>query len=245
MQDDKKIVINVAEGNQIHIREGKLSDQLPNREPNIIKISGDIKTVRNYLTIRLGNATGLQVVDSTKAVVTVNKTAKTITLALDPESYYGGSITGTLEGSDDLVPFQINKDKRFDRKSLFKLMKFSRRLFADSSQYESVIVSLQRMNVKVATEIIQAKDNKGNSTNSVDIKTDAGEGFLSKFVLNAPIFKGFDAQKIEVEICYDVVGNDVSFWLESTDLTDVENSAVDVIFADELKSCEGLVIIRK
>jgi hypothetical protein len=41
------------------------------------------------------------------------------------------------------------------------------------------------------------------------------------------------------------VNGDVSFWLESIGLKETTDSAIDGIFEEELKSCEGFVVINK
>lgn len=72
------------------------------------------------------------------------------------------------------------------------------------------------------------------------------DGGLAKlFNITLPLFKGFSPQNIEVEVCYEVMNGDVSFWLESVGLKEAMDGAVDEIFDKELESCEGFVIINQ
>jgi hypothetical protein len=231
-------------GNEIIIREGKAVDQLPLKEPKIINISGDIKAISTFLSGRTDGYSS-QAVDKNKAVVLVNKSAKTILLSLDPENHYGATVLAKLEAATELAPFGINQDKRFDRKSLQKLIKFSKYLFEDKAHYDFVCVQLSKIRMKSNTEINQAKDTKGNSLDSVETLVFAPIDFPKSFFLTIPIFKGFPAEKIEVEICYDVMDGSVSFWIESIGLRELTDSKIDDIFSDELASCAGFVIINQ
>jgi hypothetical protein len=238
-----ELKIDNANG-ELVIREGKAQDPLPLKEPNVIKITGDIHSVSNFITNRqTGN--GSQEIDKNKAVVTVDKYNKTILLQLDPENYYGASVTAKLEQSKELEQFGINTNTRYNRKSLLDPLRFNRLFFEDKNEHARVIAGLYKLRIKSEQEIQQEKDNQGNKRTLHDVKTVDDGGMVKEFTLTIPLFKGFAAQRITVEICFEVLNGDVSFWLESIGLKEATDSAIDGIIAEELKSCEGFVIINK
>jgi hypothetical protein len=238
-----ELKIDNANG-ELVIREGKAQDPLPLKEPNVIKITGDIHSVSNFITNRqTGN--GSQEIDKNKAVVTVDKYNKTILLQLDPENYYGASVTAKLEQSKELEQFGINTNTRYNRKSLLDLLRFNRLFFEDKNEHARVIAGLYKLRIKSEQEIQQEKDNQGNKRALHDVKTVDDGGMVKEFTLTIPLFKGFAAQRITVEICFEVLNGDVSFWLESIGLKEATDSAIYGIIAEELKSCEGFVIINK
>ncbi len=226
------------------IREGKAQEPLPLREPKIINISGDIHSVSNFIAARQTGHSS-QEIDKNKAVVLVDKTAKTIVLQLDPENYYGATITAKLELSEELKQFGINTSNRYNRKSLLDLLRFNRLFFEDKQQHAQVIAGLYKLRIKSEQEIQQEKDNQGNKRTLHDVKTVDDGGMVREFILTIPLFKGFTAERITVEICYEVLNGDVSFWLESVGLKEATDAAIDGIFSKELESCEGFVIINK
>jgi hypothetical protein len=244
VEDDKKIVINVADGKEISIREGKLADQLPVLPPEKIHLSGDIMSIANYLAVRKDNAEGIQVVDIKKVVVEVNKTALQIVMKLDPESAYGATVTAKLEMAPEVKQFNINATTRYNRKQLHDLLKFNRIFFSDRNVHNTVLAGLAKVRFLTAAEIDQASDNKGNRQNSVKVETTA-DGFTDRFTLSIPLFKGFDKENVEIEICYDTKDGEISFWLESVGMKEVMDTQVDRIFEKALECCDGFVVIHK
>jgi hypothetical protein len=230
--------------NELVIREGQAQSPLPLREPNVIAIVGDIHSVANFIKDR-AQGHNSQSIDKNKAIVLVNKDAKTIILKLDPENYYGATITANLEASKELQEFGINTTTRYNRKSLLDKLRFGRLFFEDKNQHANTLVGLSKLRIKSQTEIEQENNNQGNKRSLVDVKTVDDGGLVKNFNITLPLFKGFSAQKIEVEICYEVVNGDVSFWLESIGLKEAMDGAVDDIFKTELEAAEGFVIINQ
>lgn len=241
--ENLELKIENANGELI-LREGKAQDPLPLREPKIILISGDIHSVANFIKNRESGHSSQQI-DKNKAIVLVDKTAKTIVLQLDPENYYGATVTAKLEQSDELKQFGINSTARYNRKSLLDLLRFNRLFFEDKVQHAQVIAGLYKLRIKSEQEIQQEKDNQGNKRTLHDVKTVDDGGMVKDFTLTIPLFKGFPAERITVEICFEVLNGDVSFWLESIGLKETTEGAIDGIFNKELESCEGFVIINK
>lgn len=234
-------------GNEIILREGKAVDPLPLKEPKIINIGGDIHSVSAFLKERIGEreGAGSQFVEDCKAIVEVDKNARTIKLSLDPENHYGATITAALEPSDELKPFYINLEKKFDRKQLQHLIKFSRLYFNDREEHAKLLTSLSKLRIKTETELRQENDNRGNRGHAFEQKVIDDNGFAQFFTLFIPIFKGFEPIKIQVEICFEPSENGILFWLESPELNEITESKINDIFNGELENCKQFVIINK
>lgn len=241
--ENLELKIENANG-ELTIREGKAQDPLPLKEPKIIEISGDIHSVSTFIKNRESGHSS-QAIDKNKAIVTVDKNARTILLKLDPENHYGASVLAKLEQSEELAQFKINSTTRRNRKELLELIKFNRLYFEDKNQHAQVITGLAKLRIKSETEIQQEKDNQGNKRTLHDVKTVDDGGMIKEFTITLPLFKGFTPQKVTVEICFELLNGDVSFWLESIGLKEASDAAIDGIFEEELKSAEGFVVIYK
>lgn len=227
-------------GNEVIIREGQA---LPQKEPQKILLAGDIKSVSSYLKVRANVAGGLQVVDTGRAVVNVDKEAMTIELRLDPENFYGTSVVGKLELSEELKRWNVNQPKTFKLQELTKLIRFNRIDFDDYDKHDMLLKAYQSFNFKTYIEAQQEADQRGNKSQSFSKKVETG--LPEHFVLNIPIFKGQEAKRFQVDICLETTEGSANFWFESVQLNELIKTERDILFAEELKACEGLVIINK
>lgn len=219
--------------------QGKALEQ---KAPEKIIISGDIKTVSNFLTVRKESGTGLQTIDKSKALLLVDKKGLSVKLKLDPENVYGAEITANLEESEELKPFCINKNKTFTKEELVKLLKFSKLFFADAEKHAAMLLAFQKVSSTVNIRANDSSDERGNKERNFvkEVTTNAP----TEFILNIPIWKGFPAVKFRVEVCLDVTEGSARFWFESVELHEIKQAQVDEIFKEELKSAEGFVIIN-
>lgn len=231
-------------GNEITIREGQATAQLPLKEPQIINVSGDIKTISNFLEIRKENAHSSQVLDANKIIVTVDKTARTITMELDPENHYGATINGKLYSAPELAAFQINSGT-FSREGFLKVVRFNKLWFNDKELHSKLVQNLSNITIKTEAELQQANDRQGNKNNSYDQKAKVPDTWIRTFDLLIPIFKGFEPVKINMEICFEVTPSGFSFWLESPELVEFTEAQLDKIFEDALTECSSYVTIYK
>lgn len=237
----QKLELQVTnEGKEIIIREGQA---LPLKEPQRVILAGDIKSVSSFLKARNVAAQGSQAIDAGKAVVQVDKIAGTIVLHLDPESAYGASVTGKLELSDELQKWFINQSKTWKQNELVKHLRFNRIDFDDYEKHDQLLKAYQSFNFKTYIESQTESDNRGNKSNA--FKKTVETGLPADFVLTIPIFKGFDAQRFHVEICLETTEGAANFWFESVELNELIKTKKDIIFNEELKHCEGFVIINK
>ncbi|MBS1915697.1 MAG: hypothetical protein JST87_05430 [Bacteroidetes bacterium] len=223
--------IEQVNGNEIIIRDGKaLELSLPEK----INISGDINTVKTFLSKRY-NADGysLQNVDTKRSIIIVDKNKMTIVLKLDPENKFGAEIKGSLEVSDELATFHINQPKTFTRDELIKIIRFNKLAFDNSEKHAELLKSYQAFTAQTATDLKQESDLRGNK-NAAYNKT-VNTNIPTEFILLIPIFKGKEAQRFRVEICLDVTDGGARFWFESTELHELIETQKEIIFNEELK----------
>jgi len=226
-------------GSTLTILEGKALEQ---KYPVKIFLSGDINTVSSFLKNR-PDGYGLQNVDKSKAIVIVNKEEMHITLMLDPEYEFGAVIKGFLELSAELKIFCINQPKTFKREELVHLLKFNRLAFDNKDQHEKILKAYMAFTAKTDAEIKAESDTRGNKANTFN--KNVSTNIPTEFVLLIPVFKGKEPVRFRVEVCLDVTDGGARFWFESTELHELISTQRDIIFNEELKSCEGFVIINE
>lgn len=243
---DIQLHLNETPEGDFVIRQGKAADEVL---PVKIELKGDIHSVSNFLSVRMGDAgigREFQEVNLSEAIVKVNKKDRTITLDLTPNNPYSTVITAKLELSDELLSFGISTGsggKEYTREALVKMLRFSKIYFPDKERHEELLNAYMAFKATTQAEINQASDNKGNKAMSFvkDVKTN----LPTEFILFLPVFKGERRQRFRVEICYDVTDGGARFWFESVELAEMMQEQQENIFDEELKACEGFVIINQ
>lgn len=230
------------EGDEIIIREGQA---LPPVEPVKVQITGDIKTVSAFVTKRKEASTdaGLQFITEDRAIVEVDKEAMTITLKLDPEYKYGTVVVAKLEFSPELLQFSINKDRKFTREELIKLIRFNKFWFDSPEAQDTLLRAYMAFSAEVNAKVGAESDNRGNRSNNFS-KT-VSTNIPTDFILNIPIFKGMPKRRFRVEIALDSTDGSTKFWMESVELVEIIQVETDLILNAELESCEDYVIVWK
>lgn len=236
-------LLDAPEGAVLTIMEGKA---LTPREPVTTKITGDIRSVAEFLKKRLeGPAAGneLQQIDKGDAVITVNEDGMTILLEVDPNNPFGTTVLGKLEYTAYLEQFFINQKHTFTKKEMTDLLKFSKLLFENPDQHEKLLKAYQTFDFSAMIKASQEEDSRGNRSMSLDkkIKTNLPDDFI----LRLPIFKGQGPEKFRVEICYDTSDASIKFWLESTELHDLIEQRKIEILIEQLAPFQDFVIIYK
>lgn len=229
---------------EIVVREGKAPEI---KEPNLIDIKGDIKTISSFVNGRIdvipnGNKQGI---NKEKTIVIVDRDNFKILLFNDPESYYGAKLEAALLISDQLKEFQINTTTTFSQSELVKKLRFNKIAFENKDKHALLLAAYQSFKASSHVEVESSKDNRGNKVTNFDRKITTG--LPEEFILNIPIFKGEDAKTFRVEICLDMTDGSTRFWFESAELHELMKIEADRIFDQELKVCKeaGLLIINK
>jgi hypothetical protein len=247
MKLEMNVMPTPGKPNEITILEGKALEQKP---ANVIRIDGDINSVATYIQRRFtaiaeqpkpgGN---LQIIDTNRALIIVDKQKQTISLDVDPQDYYGPIVTGRLEESEELKPFSINRNTTFTKEQLVKLLRFSRLLFSDSDKHAGLLLAYQSFSAKAYIDLMQEADTRGNKNNT--FKKSVETNIPTDFVMTVPIFKGQPKETFRVEICLDVTEGSARFWFESVELAELIQTRVDEIMQKQLENCGDFVVIYK
>lgn len=224
------------------ILEGKT---LEPKHPQKIKLSGNILSIGAFLAARTGQNKGLgkQLVDKSTAIVVVDRAKMTIDLFLDPQDCFGAEVHGALEFTPELQQWHINGTKTFTREELVKLIRFNGLNFPSKDAHQELLEAYMKLDVSTSGSLNAGGDQRGNK--AVSFVKYVSSNVPMEFILEVPIFKGFDPEQFRVEICMDATDASVRFWFESIELKELIEVKKDVIFNEELSHCKGLLIIEK
>jgi hypothetical protein len=226
---EPKIELKVT-GNKLEIisRTGQALPEIP---PKIVSVAGLITAPAEFYTKR-------PKVVNTHLIVDRNN--KKITLVEGETDPYGTVISGQLRYNKELAAFNINKDIKYSIKDLAQLIRLKRMHFEDKQAHAKALEALYKFNAKVTTEIRDEDNRKG--TIDKQIKKEAVSNSPVEFKLDIAIYEGQPKQKLFVEVLADVSDAQVKFWLESTDLIELEyNQANEIIDAELERFDKNLV----
>ena len=231
-----------ADSKPLEIRTG---DALPLKEPQKIMLNGDIKTVNGYLSKRplLEVCTGPQCIDLAKSIIVVDKEKMYIRLEVNPTDFYGTIVNGSLSFAPEIELFKLNMEADLSREDVIKLFRFNKYHFDNPAKADEIIKAFQKFSAKAYVDLTAENDSRGNAKASIERKVETG--IPESFVLNIPIYKGQPKEKIEVLICFDVIGSRTSFWFEAPGLPELLEQRKEEIFTRELECCENFATIYK
>lgn len=239
--DELKLTVANVDNGILEIRTGEAA---PNFIPDKVRIEGDIRSVSSFFNHRTKRAepAALQTIDASRAVITVNRGANSITGELDPNDPKGTIVSGKLELSDELKKFGINS-KSFTQAEMVKLIRFNRLAFGSEEKHAEILRLYQKFSFKTNAEGASEKDQRGNKSNSFskEVFTD----LPNEFLLYIPIYKGEEKRTFRVEICFDASDASVKFWFESVELEELIEIEKELIFKRELEHLNDHVIIYK
>lgn len=225
------------EGGEVVFRQG---DALPLKEPTKVDFTGELPSVSRYMAMHgySGNLADREqnenFVHPEKAIITVNRTARSIKLVTDCKSAYSHTITGQLELSDEIKQFKINPaGDTQTREQLVKLLRFNKRFFADKEKHAEILAAYQRFNVTTSGGLKVESDNRGNK--DLGYQNKVTTALPEAFFLEIPVFKGYEPVKFMVEICLDVSAAEARFWLESPELAEVIETQAKTLIDEQIK----------
>lgn len=217
---------------EIILREGKASEQLPNREPINVEINGTIDTPLRWLEKKV------ELIDQKKAYISVSRDDMSIALVDKENDYYSNNIAGELEASKEMREFGINTDKRWEPIKLSQFFKMHRAFFKDKSENMMLVSTLKNFKAKVNQDIERSKEENGSKVDNYSQVVDSN--LPKSFKLNVPLFKGFANEEIEVEIYADVDGRDVSLSLVSAGANETIEEYKNKVIDEQLENIRAI-----
>lgn len=244
--ETEKLQIVMGEGQkEITIREGKAPDQLPVLKPVAIAISGTIVSVVEFLRRRMDQS---DQINQKRCHIIVNREQITILLTIhENDPYLKGTVKGKLDFHPKFVEFGINSGKNWEPNTLGQFFKMNRAFFSDKSKNMELVSLLKGFIAKVNSTIEKQKSDNGSfADNYSGIVTSNLPGTFS---VNMPIFKGFSAEIIELELYASVDGRDVKLQLFSPGASqlveEIRDSAIDAQLTEIRHICSDIAIIEE
>lgn len=176
--------------------------------------------------------------------VLVNREAGTLQLVWGENKEDQQSICGKIQKSEQYTELRLNTQETRSPKDLANLLKRFRFLFVDQSEGMKIITELLTFKAEVKTSIVAETDNRGHKKNLVE--TSVETNMPIKFSMKLQLYKGFEKEKVGVDICFSASTNSVECWLESVDALEWFEKQKQELFDVQLKPFkdDGIAIIE-
>jgi hypothetical protein len=233
------IQLNLPDGQkELVLRTGQAAKVF---DPVVHNIIGGAGTIKQFIEKRRTVTGSWQQVDKHRDFIVVSPDELKAVLYINPETAFSWTVTSMLTSNQFLDNFGINAGLKFSRKEMIKLIKFNSHLFADHTEVNSLLSSLQSLKVDANISNFQEGDNRGNATKNLhkSVVVDV----LKTFILQAPLYQYADDRRFVVELCFETTDTDILFWMESSELAMLEVDEVAGIFRKEFESFEDFLII--
>jgi hypothetical protein len=211
--ENEKLQINLGQGvekAEIILREGAAIKELEPKAPIKTRLSGVIGSPVEYLKKRVETEQFTQ----ERSHLIVNREEIKLSLIINEDNeYLRGQVDGKLEFHPKFVEFGINTGKIWIPTELGLFFKMNRAFFPDKGTNMKLVTDLMNFSATVNNKIERSvKENGDRTDNFAQV---VNSNLPPSFVLSVPIFKGMDAETLEVETFAKVNGREVAFALFS------------------------------
>lgn len=227
--ENEKLQITLGAGmtkGEVIIREGSAEKLLDPKAPVKTSLSGVIHTPYDYLAKRV--STGQ--FEQSRAYIEVNREEITLKLIINEnDEYTRGDISGQLEYYPKFIQFGINTGKKWVPSDLGMFFKMNRAFFSENKVNMELVTTLMNYKATINNKVEQSiKDNGSHTDNFSQV---VNSNLPKSFKLKIPIFKGMNAEDLEIETFAFIDGRDVSLTLLSPGanqtLEDIRNKVID------------------
>lgn len=230
--ENEKLQINLGAGvtkAEVILREGAAVRELEPKAPIKTAISGVIGVPVQYLSKRV--ATGQFTQERSHLIVNREKIKISLVINEDDE-YTRGQVDGTLEFHPKFIEFGINTGKVWTPTELGLFFKMNRAFFPDKATNMKLVTDLTNFSATVNNKIERSARESGDRTdNFVQV---VNSNLPASFTLSIPIFKGMEAETLEVETFAKVDGREVTFVLLSPGANQTLEEIRDAAINNEL-----------
>lgn len=231
---DQNLNIKIEDG----VKTLLIGNALTPEKPVKLILKGDINSVAEFVSKR-AESNEFQQINPENCVLICNSDEMKLHLFTNPNDVYGTEVIGQSEFSEEYKSFGINETKFFNRESLVKLFRFSRRFFPNPEEHQNILTAYQSFTAQVSKNIEASSDNRGNR-NLVQNKT-LHTQLPDNFLLKIPIFKNGLHYSFPVEICMEESDTGVRFWFESVDLSELLQKIKDEIFDTQIATIDSKI----
>lgn len=245
---NEKLELNFAEGiskAEIVIREVEKVNELDIKAPLKLNIKGVIGSVSEFLSKRKDQE---DQINEKRCHILVNREKISIELIYNEnDEYQTGSIKGTLEEHPKYKEFGINSGKVWTPTELGMFFKMNRSFFPDKSENMKLVSELMNFTAKVNSSIERSAKENGDRTDN--FAQTVNSNLPASFTLTIPIFKGTQAESLEVETFAQVNGRDIAFVLLSPaanqTMEDIRDKVIDEQLQKISDNCPDIAIIEQ
>jgi len=219
--NDIKIDVN-QNGSELIIRTGDAEKLVP---PIQIRASGTIVAPADWLKNHKEQNSGFSIVqfDNKKGTIVYNA---------HPGFYLGAIITGTLTMSAQFNRLKINNGENWSALKLAKHLKQLTALATNKADHMKVVASLEKLKVKVNTELEKFKEENGNA--KFDFERTVESNLVPDLTFTVPIYEGEAPVNIVAKIIVDDVNQgDVVLQVQSFTLEDELDATTRAILKRE------------
>jgi hypothetical protein len=231
--ETSKVIINdqsTDKDRTVTIWEGEAPPYKPKKS---IAITGTLTAPHAFLI-------GRGDLDQTKIHLLIEKDKGTLTLVIDdmnPETTH--KIVGKLTEDSALLAFGVNNDAvKWSNREMVKFLRKMRFYFPDKSQHGALIDSLQKWNISVE-RIFSDHNNDRTGETKMSLETKVNNiTLLNDFVLEIPIYQGYDKVKFRVQIGIDTLQTQAQLYFFSDELVELKDVFREKIINEELSEFE-------
>jgi len=245
---NEKLQINLTEGipkAEVILREVNEVNELPVKKPVVIELAGTIGSPFEFLSKRYDQPNQI---NQKRCHVIVNRSDISINLIINEnDAYNRGTVLGKLEFNQKFIEFGINTGKAWVPAELGLFFKMNRSFFSDRKENMTLVTELMNYVATVNNKIQRSVKESGDRTDNFEQVVNSN--LPSAFTLTIPLFKGSQAETIEIETFAQVNGRDVSFMLISPAAQATQEELRDQVIDSELEKirelCPDIAIIEQ
>lgn len=230
---NEKMQINLGQGvtkAEFVIREVDKVNELPVLEPEKVNITGTIGSILSFLEKRWG-CEGQIDHDHTHIIVDRDDFSMTL-VANETDARNRMVVFGMLQLSRQFAAFHINDGYAWEPVQLSQFIKMNRAYFSNRDENMKLVSVFKNFKAKVNTDYERDRKENGSYTDNYSQIVDSN--MPDRFSVVLPVFKGTEAQSIEVETYATIDGHDVTVQLVSPGAQEVVDRTLDAIIDGQI-----------
>lgn len=215
---------------EVIIREVDKVNELPVLEPEKVSIKGTIGSIFSFLEKRWG-CKGQIDHEHTHIIVDRDNLSMTL-VANETDARNKMMVVGNLQFSRQFDTFHINDGYAWEPIQLSQFIKMNRAYFSNRDENMKLVSVFKNFKAKVNTDYERDRKENGSYTDNYSQIVDSN--MPDRFSVVLPIFKGTEAQSIELETYATIDGHDVTVQLVSPGAQEVVDRTLDAIIDGQI-----------
>lgn len=225
--------INLGQGvtkAEVVIREVNKVNELSVLEPEKVSITGTIASILSFLEKRWG-CDGQINHEHTHIIVDRDNFSMTL-VANETDARNKMIVSGKLQLSRQFAAFHINDGYAWEPIQLSQFIKMNRAYFSNRDENMKLVSVFKNFKAKVNTDYERDRKENGSYTDNYSQIVDSN--MPNRFSVVLPVFKGTEAQSIDVETYATIDGHDVTVQLVSPGEQEVVDRTLDTIIDGQI-----------